>query len=180
MLTFRADSPTGLVEMRMRRTLFRLATFGLVSIAAGCASPPPPPPPTVVNVTLAAAPDVNAGPDKKGAPIVVRLYQLGSTAGFNGAEFFALYNKDSATLGTDLVKREDFELAPGQTKKATLSPQDPVKAIGLFGGYRDFSHVTWRGTADIPPHQVTTVTVTAAADGLTVNAQSAPPPPPAK
>jgi type VI secretion system protein VasD len=160
----------------MRNTLFRLAALGLVAAVAGCAAPPPPPPPTVVNVTLAATADVNATPDKKGAPVVLRLYQLSSGANFGSAEFFALFNKDAATLGTDLVKREDFPLAPGQTKTTTLSPTDQVKSLGVFGGYRDFSHVTWRGTADIPPHQTTTVTITAAGDGITVQAQSAPPP----
>ena len=116
----------------------------------------------------------------EGAPIVLRLYQLSSPAGFNGAEFFQLFNKDQATLGTDLVKREDFELSPGQTKSATLTPTDMVKAVGVFGAYRDFQHVTWRGVADIPAHLTTTLTITADSDGVTVKAETAPPPKPAK
>jgi len=170
------------MAMQMGNRLSRLAVFGVFATLAGCAAPPPPPPPpTVVNVTLATTADVNATPDKRGAPIVLRLYQLGSPAGFNGAEFFALYGKDAATLGPDLLKREDFELAPGQTKSSTINPTDLVKSLGIFGGYRDFSHTAWRGSVDIPPHKTTNVTVTAGLAGLTVKAETvAPPPPPGK
>ena len=166
--------------MALRDDLYRMAALGLVLLAVSCAAPPPPPPPTIVNVSLATTATVNQTPDKKGAPIVLRLYQLSSPAGFNGAEFFQLFNKDQATLGTDLVKREDFELSPGQTKSATLTPTDMVKAVGVFGAYRDFQHVTWRGVADIPAHLTTTLTITADSDGVTVKAETAPPPKPAK
>lgn len=163
--------------MRMGHTLVRLAAPGLIAAIAGCASPPPPPPPTVVNITLTTTADVNAAPGKPGEPIEIRTYQLAAPTNFNGAEFFALYNKDEATLGTDLVKRDKVTLPPAQSKSSSLSPTDQVKAIGFLAGYRDFAHVTWRGTADVPAHQTTTITVTAGADGLTVKAQSAPPPP---
>ena len=53
-------------------------------VLAGCA-PPPPPPPTVVNVRASAAADANATPDGKGAPVAIRVYQLASKAGFEGA-----------------------------------------------------------------------------------------------
>jgi type VI secretion system protein VasD len=159
--------------------LFRLAAAGVIAAVAGCAAPPPPPPPpTVVNVTLTTSQDVNMGPGKQGEPIELRLYQLAAPTNFAGSEFFALYGKDDATLGTDLVKKDKVTLPPGQSKTMTLSPNDQVKAIGFLAGYRDFANVTWRGTADIPPHQTTNITVTAGAAGLTVKAVSVPPPPP--
>ncbi len=150
-------------------------------LAAGCAAqppPPPPPPPTIVNVTLNAAADANKTPQGVGEPVVLRLYQLASPAEFGNAEFYPLYTKDSATLGADLVKREDFELTPGQSKTATLSPADAVNAPGVFAAYRDFSHVPWRGTLEVAPHQTTNVTITAGADGVAVKSEIVPPPPP--
>jgi type VI secretion system protein VasD len=144
---------------------------GLLAILAGCA--PTPPPPTVVQLTLTASKDVNATASGQGAPVQVVVYQLGSASSFNSAEFFQLFNQDQATLGADLVKKDTFILAPGQSKTTTLMPTDPVKVLGVFAGYQNYQTVTWRGTADIPPHQTTTVTVAAGHAGVTVTAAAA-------
>jgi type VI secretion system protein VasD len=144
---------------------------------ASCAPPPPPPPPpTVVNITLRAAADVNPGLDGHGAPVTVRLYQLSSASGFGNAEFFPLYNADAATLGTDIIKRDDVILAPLQTVMKTIAPRDDVKSFGVFAGYRDFQHEAWRGSVDIPPHQTTNVSIAAGAAGIVVKAVTLPPP----
>ena len=158
---------------------YRPLVAGILGMAclSGCAAPPPPPPPTVVNVTLNATADDNPTPDNHGAPLAMRLYQLASPANFAGAEFFPLFNDDAGTLKTDLVRREDFLLAPGASKSETIMPNDQVKSIGIFAAYRDFQHVTWRGTADIPAHKTTNITVTASHDGITVKAEPAPPKP---
>ena len=81
-----------------------------------------------------------------GAPVVLRVYQLGSTAGFEKAEFFRLLNTDTATLGTDLVKKDEYLLAPGSTKTETLTIPDSVHALGVIAAFREFKDVTWRVT----------------------------------
>ena len=153
-------------------TLGVLLGAGLLAALAGCA-PPPPPPPTVVQLTLSASQDVNATASCQGAPVQIVVYQLGSASSFNAAEFFQLFNQDQATLGADLIKKDTYILAPGQSKTATLSPTEPVKVLGVFAAYQNFQTVTWRGTADIPPHQTTNVTVVAAKTGVTVTAAPA-------
>jgi type VI secretion system protein VasD len=148
--------------------------------AAGCSSPPPPPPPpTVVNLTITTTADANPSGSGQGAPVVLRVYQLTSTAGFDKAEFYRLLNQDAATLGADVVKRDEYLLAPGSKKTATLNPAPTVKAIAVFAAYRDFSHVVWRGTVDVPPNKTTEVTVTADAKGVTVAGKPVEPPKPA-
>ncbi len=149
----------------------------LLLLLVSCAAPPPPPPPTIVSLTISASPDVNPGPDGHGAPVTLRLYQLGSASGFGNAEFFALYNADAATLGSDLAKRDDVILAPMQTVKKTLTPRDDVKSLGVFAGYRNFQAAAWRASTDIPPHQTTNVTITAGAAGIVLKAVTLPPPP---
>ncbi len=144
---------------------------------SGCAAPPPPPPPTIVNITLNATPDANPTTDNQGAPVAMRVYQLSSASNFNGAEFFPLYQTDTAVLKTDLIHRDDFLLAPGTSKSETIKPTDQVTTIGIFAAYRDFQHSTWRGTADVPAHQTTNITVTAGHDGITIKAVPVPPKP---
>ncbi len=153
----------------MRGWLLRAVVGGLAAASlAACAGAPPPPPPTIVKLTLAASADVNPSPSGQASPIALRIYQLGSAVSFNNAEFFPLYNDYAAALKTDLIKREDFLLAPGQTRLDTIMPNDQVKAIGILAAYRDFQHATWRATVDVVPHQTSAVTATAGRDGLTV------------
>jgi type VI secretion system protein VasD len=143
---------------------------------ASCASAPPPPPPTVIHLTISAGPLVNPGPDGRGAPVTLRLYQLSSASGFGNAEFFALYTADAATLGSDIARRDDVILAPSQTVTKTLSPRADVTSLGVFAGYRDFQRAAWRAVADIAPHQTTNVTITAGAAGIVLQAAALPPP----
>jgi type VI secretion system protein VasD len=145
---------------------------GLLAILAGC-TPPPPPPPTVVQLTLTASQDVNPTSSGQGAPVQIVVYQLGSATSFNNAEFFQLFNQDQATLGTDLIKKDTFTLAPGQSKTATLSPTEPVKLLGVFAAYQNYQAVVWRGTVPIPANQTTNVTVAAGKAGVTVTASAA-------
>lgn len=147
----------------------RFIILGALTAIAACSAPPPPP--TVVQLALTATSDANPSPSGQGAPLVVRIYQLASASAFTGAEFFPLFNQDQATLGPDLIKRDELTLVPGQTKALTLTPTDQVKAIGVFAAYRDFQHATWRGHADVPQHQTTKLTVRAAADGIAVKPQ---------
>lgn len=145
--------------MQARRNIARWAA---VAVLAGCAAPPPPPPPpTVVKLSLVAAPDVNGA-----APIIVRVYQLAATAGFEKAEFFKLFNADQATLGPDMVKRDEYLLAPGTTKDETLTVPDRVQALGVLAAYRSFQTLTWRVVLPVPPNKTTPLQVRATAAGL--------------
>jgi type VI secretion system protein VasD len=155
----------------MKRVLAVAMALGL----AGCGGPPPPPPPTVVQVVLTAAADANPTAAGQGAPVLLRIYQLASAVGFDGAEFFPLFNQDQATLGPDLINRDTLILPPGQSRTLTLTPPDTVKVVGVFAAYRDILHAIWRGTAAVVPHRTTRVTVLAGANGITVSAQPASP-----
>jgi type VI secretion system protein VasD len=156
--------------------MWRAATASALLLASGCSSPPPPPPPpTVVNVQASATATANATPQGQGAPVIIRIYQLASKSSFEGAQFFPIFNQDSATLGPDLVKKDEFLLAPGASKSITLAPPDNVHAIGVFAAYRDFQNVTWRADADIATHQTTTITLTADRGGIKVQAASTKP-----
>jgi len=177
-LTIRAqDVPTRESAARGAKMPGIALAAGLAAGLGGCGAPPPPPvPPTVVNLTLTTTADANPTPDNHGAPLALRVYQLGSAANFNAAEFFPLYNDDATALKTDLVVRENFLLAPGATKTETIMPLDTVKSIAVFGAYRDFQHAIWRAAADIAPHKTTNLTVTAGHDGITLKAETAAPP----
>ena len=144
-----------------RRTAWLLA---LMLGLAGCAKDPPPP--TIVNVSLSAAQTANATADGAGAPVLVRIYQLGSKVAFDQGEFFRIYKDDAAALGPDLVKKDQLMLRPGASETLPLKPAEAVHAIGVFAAYRDFQNVTWRASAAVPTSQTTNITVTVGRQGI--------------
>ena len=137
-------------------------------VLAGCAGPPPPVPPTLVTIAATATADANASRAGGGAPVSVRVYQLTSPAGFEGAQFFQLLNGDAAILKDDLVKRDDLLLGPGQSRTLSLAPPDRAQAIGVFAAYRDYEQVAWRAVAPIAAHKTTTMTITAGRAGVSI------------
>jgi len=147
----------------------------LVLLLAGCGgdkpppppAPPPPPPPTVAEIKIEATADVNPSAPGQGAPVIVRIYQLGATDTFDRAEFFPMLHQDTATLGADLLKKEEYLVAPNTTKKETAKVGEKVQAIGIFAAYRDFQTKTWRTTVPLPANKTTPVTVTLDANGIT-------------
>jgi type VI secretion system protein VasD len=139
---------------------FGRLSFILAAVAAlaACASPPPPPPPPgIVELTIKAADDLNPDVEGRASPVVVRVYQLGSTVKFMSADFFMLFDKEQATLGPDLVAREEIAVSPGEEKKLTLNLKPDTVSIGLAASFRDIEKAEWRAVIDAPPHATTAV-----------------------
>ena len=150
----------------MGRCRVGVLVLGLFGLLAGCA--PAPPPPTVVNLSLAADANDNPGPGGQGAPLVISVYQLSSDAAFSSAEFFQLYSADAATLKADMVKKDQYNLAPGASKSATLNPVATVTSVGIFAAYQKFQGVVWRAVVDVAPNKTTNINVQAGAKGIVV------------
>ena len=119
-----------------------------------------------VQVQLTAASDANATAAGQGAPVIIRIYQLASPSGFEGAEFFRLFNADAATLGADLIRKDEVLVAPGATRTQSLDVSDKVRAIGVFAAFRTFSGKTWRMTLPVPDKSGATVAVAISSAGL--------------
>ena len=152
-----AEVPTSL--HRSRRRVLLAAGGGL--IIAGCASPTVAPPapapvpvaldPVTLQVTLIATADVN--PDNRGraSPLSVRIMELRSRSAFDAADFFSLYEREQATLGTELLSKEQYILRPGDTQGYTRKAQGETRFLGVVAAYRDLEGSAWRLAAGIAP-----------------------------
>ena len=138
---------------RMLRFLFLTA---LMLLLAACSSTPKP---TIVSTTLDATAGVN--PDSKGraSPIVVRLFELRATSGFDSADFFSLWDRVRDAMGTDLVTRDEFQLRPGEQKKLERTLQPDTRFIGVVAAFRDLERSTWRSTVAVVPQKKQPVTI---------------------
>ena len=136
--------------MKWMTTANRVSAASLLAlIAAGCGSKPPkPPPPTKAAIVVSA--DVNPDSGGRPSPIVVRLYQLKEEGAFNSAGYFALADKEQATLGPSLESREEYELQPGQTKELVLKIPPEARYLGAVAAYRDLNNAKWKALSPAP------------------------------
>jgi len=156
-------SPYGRVASPRRRR--ELAGFGFLLagiILGGCAKPEKPPPPVISRITMNLVAGADANPDARGraSPLTVRVYALKTSGAFESADFFSLFEKDQATLGAEMVQREELLLRPGDSKKLEMTLPADIKAIGLMGAYRDLDRARWREVKVVEPGKPLVLTAT--------------------
>jgi len=128
-----------------------LLTLGLVACRSKTPAPPPPPkplPPTLATLTVSA--DANPDSDGRPSPIVIRIYQLKEGGAFANANYFALVDKESESLGSSLVSREEYEMQPGATRELELQIPAEARVLGVIAGYRDLNNSRWKAVANAP------------------------------
>ncbi|HSW03629.1 type VI secretion system lipoprotein TssJ [Aquabacterium sp.] len=142
---------------RVASTLAGLA----IALTLGACSSPPKPVVTTVNGSIQGSAQLNPNVNQRPAPLQVRVYELKTAAAFGNADFMALYQNDQATLGADLVAREEMMLQPGESKpiKKTVGPD--TKFIGVIGAYRNLEKATWRVVVPVQTGKAQTLTIRA-------------------
>ncbi|CAN5887494.1 hypothetical protein BH11PSE13_BH11PSE13_39440 [soil metagenome] len=97
-----------------------------------------------LDISIEAARDLNTDIKGRGAPMLLRVYELKSDIAFQEADFFALQNTDKAVLGADLLAVDQFIMRPGETRKIQRKSNPETTAIAIFAGYRDLPTSVWR------------------------------------
>ena len=139
-----------------------LAGAGVFAGACGSAPPQPQPQqqqpvapvvldPVTLQVTLVASDDVNPDRSGRASPLSVRIMELRSRSAFDAADFFSLYEREQATLGTELLAKEQYILRPGDTQGYTRKAQSETRFLGVVAAYRDLEGSTWRVAVGIAP-----------------------------
>ena len=136
----------------IRRTLcLALLALGLIGCHSKPPAAPPPPkplPPTLARLTVSA--DANPDSDGRPSPIVIRIYQLKEGGAFANASYFALLDKESETLGSSLVSREEYEMQPGAARELELQIPAEARVLGVIAGYRNLNNSHWKAVANAP------------------------------
>lgn len=127
----------------------RTATLALAAIAAGCASKPPKP--AALSGTITVSTQANPSASQRPSPLLLRVYELKSSATFSSADFMSLYQRDQAELAADLVARDEYLLAPGESKQFRKPLAPETRFIGVLAAYREFDRATWRSVVALTP-----------------------------
>jgi type VI secretion system protein VasD len=135
------------------------ATWVVAALLVACAGGPPKP--AQVSGTIQASAQVNPSASKRPSPLLMRVYELKSVAAFNSADFMSLYQGDQAALTTEMIAKEEYVLAPGESKAfaKTLSPD--TRFLGVVAAFRDLEHSKWRSVVAIQPGQKQQVVIKA-------------------
>ena len=134
-----------------------LACLGAVALQA-CGSSP-----TRVEAQVTAAPDVN-----EGRPIVLRLYELKTTGSFEGADFYSIFDREAATLGGDLMAREELNLRPGQQQKVERATAPDTQYLGVAAAYRNIDRASWRATYPLKREKTNKITIDLGANAVSI------------
>jgi len=150
-----------------RRTLggsrnARPGTCAALVVAAllinGCASAPKP---TPLTGELRASANINPSVSQRPSPLLVRVYELKSATAFNSADFVSLYQNDQATLGAEMVAREEITLNPKESRPWARTASPETRFIGVLGAFRDLDHAKWRSVLALQPGQRQRVVISA-------------------
>lgn len=193
----RAESPCAGPPPIRRAALLRLmvlaAPMVLPAVLAGCGMfgskppppvalppppPPPPPPPTQVRAqpvpltgTVSAAADLNPSATQRPSPLVMRIYELRSDTAFSRADFIALYQAEQATIGADLVLKDEFMLTPGESRAYQRTLSIETRYLAVFGAYRNVERAVWRAIVPVPPGKALRLAIRAESQALSLTLQ---------
>lgn len=143
------------------------------AVVAGCGLlPTSGPKPTTLEMTLAAGSQLNPNAQRRPSPVLVRVFDLKTPAGFEAANFDALFERDRETLAAELVARDEFVLKPGEARKIDRALAADTKVLGIAVAFREIERASWRTTVAVKPNAKNRIHV--ALDGVTVIATTAP------
>jgi type VI secretion system protein VasD len=144
----------------------------LFFLCLGCASAPPEPtpiPPTQINLQLISQANTNPDASNNPSPVLLRIYELKEQSNFMNADFFALFDKEQATLAADLVHKQEILLTPGQNSALQIDPDASTKLLGFFAAFRNLDNAQWRSVTPLNLHNINDITLTASGNTLVVS-----------
>lgn len=115
---------------------------------------------------------VNPNENGNPSPVVVRIYELKSTASFTQAQFFELFDDDAKRLGPDLVAEREVELSPGD--KVDFERDTPIETrnVGVIAGFRSGNDAQWRSTTEIKPNRDNRISVKLTAQAVSIEEEA--------
>jgi type VI secretion system protein VasD len=140
-----------------------LPAFFIAMVLSGCGSSP-----TRLEANVVAAEDVNKDELGRALPIVVRVYELKTTGSFKAADFFSIYDQESATLGGDLLAREELQLRPGEQHTIEREAAPEAQYLGVVGAFREIDSARWRATHPLKSGETNKVEIKLGSDAVSI------------
>lgn len=125
--------------------------------------------PTKINSQILASFEINPDANNRPSPLVVRIYELKSISAFNDADFFKLYDEEEATLGGDLLSREEFEFSPGEGREIIHRAHEQARFFAVVAAYRNIDQARWRASTPLILNSKNSMIVKIGKQNVTIN-----------
>jgi len=152
----------------MKKSMIGLFLSGLLAITSlvGCSLIKPIPDNFTISINTSS--DLNPDNDDRASPVVLRIYELSDAKLFNESDFFDLYDEDTEILGKAILKKQEMELNPNESRKLEMILTDKTNFIGFIAAYRDIDSAKWREVHAVKTQKPTGVPVYSSS-GLTID-----------
>ena len=141
----------------------------MITALTACSSLPWVSSPTRIDAQIAASFEINPDANGRPSPLVVRIYELKSISAFNDADFFKLYDEEVATLGGDLLSREEFEFTPGESHEISRNTHEQARFFAVVAAYRNIDQASWRASKALELNSKNSLIVKIDKQSLTIN-----------
>ena len=119
--------------------------FLLIALTTSCSLFKPIP--DSLSISINTATDLNPDSEGRSSPIVLRIYELSDMKAFKEKDFFDIFDNDKESLTKSLVKLNEIELNPNESRKLDINLNSSTKYIGFLAAYRDIDQSKWREIA---------------------------------
>ena len=135
-------------EMIVKTRVLLLLVLAAQLAMVGCASGPPKD--ITIEGSVIASEEVNPNRDGRASPVTVVVYHLKSADAFQSSDFFSLYDPNKDVIASDLIKRVDMQLQPGQVLPIASEFDPETTHIGVLVAFRDIDNAQWRAVLPLP------------------------------
>ncbi|MBK8209077.1 MAG: type VI secretion system lipoprotein TssJ [Rhodospirillales bacterium] len=136
-----------------------------MGLFAACSSQPEdkekiePPPPTRIEASITASADANPDGAGRASPVRVQVFELAGDAVFLEANFFALSDKPSEALRSDLLARVEWVLTPNRTVTLAREAKPDTCYLGVVVAYQNLDQALWRAIQPLQAHETNALTI---------------------
>jgi len=143
----------------------------VIAALVACSSLPWPIFPTKINAKILASFEINPDAEGRPSPLVIRMYELKSNTGFEQADFFKLYDEEAATLGGDLLTREEIEISPGEGREIEHKAHDDAHFFAVIAAFRNIQQAHWRAITPLELNSKNKLIINIGKQTVTINKQ---------
>lgn len=143
----------------------------ILSVIVACSSLPWPKFPTKIESRILASFEINPDANGRPSPLVVRVYELKSKNAFDDADFYKLYDEEAATLGGDLLTREEFEISPGQGREIVHNAHDQAQYFAVVAAFRNIEQAHWRASTALELNKKNSFVIKIGKETVTIDRQ---------
>lgn len=121
-------------------------------------------------LTFKADADINPDDKKRPSPLFLRMYELKSTKQFVRANFIDLYERDTETLGADMVAKQTLKrLKPGDERKDSYVLKPETRYVGLFAEFLQYKDAKFKVIIPVAATNVFASSAVVRISGNTIN-----------